>query len=176
MGRRSSRRGASGRRYNNFKQRRSSSFLTDFWRDFIAVFGLILTAAGLIYAIIQIRLTKSAAQAAAEAAEKNLAENQQDFQRYLASNANRFINEVKKHLQLEKWAEAGMRINDIADQGSGLISIDPKWQELVQELREWADTCSRLATGTLKRFPKSKWQPFVIRLQAKIDSAHSPFQ
>jgi hypothetical protein len=91
--------------------------LTEFWRDLLSlvslgltVVGFILTALGLWYAILQIRKTKSAVEAAEEAANRALAESERNFQRYAAANAHRFINEAKMHVDGKAWEKAAMRL------------------------------------------------------------------
>jgi hypothetical protein len=67
---------------------------TDTWRDIFSIAGLLITTAGLAYTIYQVRLVKSVAKAAQEAAEKAFAETRRDFHRYVAANAHRFVNEA----------------------------------------------------------------------------------
>lgn len=150
--------------------------LSDFWRDFIALFGLALTMIALVYAIIQIRMTKSAAKAAEDAAKKTLNENQLSFLRFMASNANRYFNETKTHIDNQEWEKAALRLNDVADQVAQLAALDPEWLRFVEELRIWSAKCRRLAKRELTRFTKSKWLSFHVLLQSRIDSCHGPFR
>jgi hypothetical protein len=149
---------------------------SDFWRDILAILGFVLTALGLLYAIVQIRLTKSAAQAAEEAAKKTLAESQLSFQRYAAATAHRFISEAKIHVENKQWEKAAVRINDVADQVAQLAGFDAEWQQYAEKLRNWAAVCQRHAIGELSRFVSLKWIGFLVQLQAKIDSCHGPFK
>src|SRR4051794_5263941 len=88
---------------------------TDFQRDVLSLVGFLLTTAGLVYAIVQIRMTQSAAKAAEEAAKKTLAESRLSFRRYAAGNAHRFISSAKTHVDDADWVKAAMRIDDVAD-------------------------------------------------------------
>jgi hypothetical protein len=75
----------------------------------IAIVGFGLTAAGLVYAILQIRKTKTAAEAAEEAAKRALTESRRNLQRYAAGNAHRFVNEAKTHVDRQEWEKAAIR-------------------------------------------------------------------
>jgi hypothetical protein len=121
-------------------------------------------------------LTKSAAQAAEEAAKKTLAESQLNYRRYAAATAHRFFSEAKIHLDNEAWETAAGRINDVADQVAQLVSFDAEWQQFAEQLRKWARVCRRHATSERPRFDTPKWTTFTILLQRKIDSWHGPFQ
>ncbi len=149
--------------------------LTDVWRDLIALASAVLTVAGLVYAILQIRKTQSAAMAAKAAAEQARAESHRSFLAYAAANAHRFINETKLHVDHERWEMAAVRMNDLADQAARLVATDPEWTAFADELRKWAHTCTRHAAGELKKFAKPKWITFSVRLQARIDGHFGPF-
>lgn len=110
--------------------------LNEIWRDLISLAGLALTLVALVYAIIQIRMTKTAARAAEEAAKKTLAESHLNFFKYIAATAHRFISEVKIHINDGKWEEAGGRLNDLADQIAQMSSLDPDWQRFAELLRQ----------------------------------------
>jgi hypothetical protein len=148
--------------------------LTDFWRDLLSLVGFGLTAAGLVYAILQIRKTKSAAEAAEEAAKRVLTESERNFQRYAAANAHRFVNEAKMHVNSQEWEKAATRLNDLADQAAQLAYTDEDWRQLADDLRTWAATCMKHARGKAK-FPMNNWVAFSVRLQRKIDHYHGPF-
>lgn len=147
--------------------------LTDFWRDVIALLSVVLTTAGLIYAIIQIRKTKSAAEAAKESAQQTLRESQSRFQRYAAASANRFLNEAKIHVGHKDWDKASDRIYLVADQTNLLAAIAREWVGIEQELRKWATLCNRLALGESKRFPR-KWSEFVGAIQGRLNETLGP--
>jgi hypothetical protein len=149
--------------------------LTDFWRDVITIIGFVFTTAGLVYAILQIRKTKSVAEAAEEAAKRAVVESQRNFQRYAAGNAHRYINEVKSYVDRQDWEKAAIRLSDLADQAVQLVHSDEEWRELADKLRNWAATCSRHASGSKSKFAKNKWTAFSVRLQRKIDNYYGPF-
>jgi hypothetical protein len=118
--------------------------LAEFWNNVIAVGGFILTAVGfvvtvlsLIYAIRQIKETKSAATAARDAATAALAESRRYFQRYVAANCHRYVHEVIIHVENKEWHLAALRLDDLADQVAQLSSEDHAWQRFVDELRTW---------------------------------------
>jgi hypothetical protein len=149
--------------------------LTDFWRDVVSLVGFLMTAAGLVYAILQIRKTKSAAEAAGEAARRALLESRLSFQRYAAGNAHRFANEAKMHVDRQEWDKAATRLNDLADQVAQLAHLNEEWRQLTDNLRNWAATCTRHAAGVKTRFAKNKWVEFAVVLQGKLDHYYGPF-
>jgi hypothetical protein len=156
--------------------------LSDGWRDVISIASLILsvlglaaTVVGLWYAIDQIRKTKSAADAAKEAADEALTESRESYNRYTAANAHRLLKEVKIHVQGEVWILAAVRLADLADQVAQLANEDPEWKPFADELREWEAACQRRARGVKKRFAVDKWGEFTRRLQAQMDSWSGPF-
>jgi hypothetical protein len=94
--------------------------LTDFWRDLISIISTVGTLAGLVYAIVQIAKTKSAAQAARTAAKLAQAESHAAFHAYAAAMAHRFVNEIHLHVNGEKWEFAALRLRDLATKRPGL--------------------------------------------------------
>jgi hypothetical protein len=149
--------------------------LNDFWRDVVSLVGFAFTTAGLVYAILQIRKTKSAAEAAEAAAKRAILESRRNFQRYAAGNAHRFINEAKRHVDRLEWEQAATRLGDLADQVAQLVQSDEEWRPLIDELRTWAATCNRFAAGGRGKFRSTSWVRFFVRLQAKIDNFYDPF-
>jgi hypothetical protein len=146
--------------------------LTDIQRDFVSLTSLVVTVVGLFYAIVQIRKTKSAA----EAAKKALMESQGNFHRYIAGNAQRFLGEARIHIDNKEWGKAAVRISDVADQVAQFLSSDAANAQDVVKLRDWAANCRRLASGELTKFAILKWESFSVNIQAKIDSWHGPFR
>jgi hypothetical protein len=143
--------------------------LSEFWRDIISLVGFILTVVGLVYAILQIRKTKSAAVAAAVAAKKALIESEQAFQRFAAAIAHRYVNEAKNHVSAKAWMLACLRLGDLADQVGQLAARDNEWRELTDQIREWERITSRHAQNDLTKFAARKWTDFLVQLQRKID-------
>src|SRR4051794_30158637 len=124
--------------------------LSDVWRDIISIGGFLLTIAGLLYTMRQVWLAKSAAEAAKNAADRTLDESRKSFQRYIAANAHRFINEAKMSIENEQWAAAAMRLRDLADQLAQLTGLSLALEQLRTAARRWAEDCSRRASGKLK--------------------------
>jgi hypothetical protein len=153
--------------------------LSEAWRDILTIVSLVITAAGflgtvvgLVYAIRQIKQTKTAALAAKEASDRALADSRKGFHHYTAANAHRFVNEAKIHVGNESWAMAAMRLGDLADQ---LAQLGAEWKELVAKLREWDAACTRRANGSRKSFALDKWSDFAVHLQERIDGYYGPF-
>jgi hypothetical protein len=148
--------------------------LNDFWRYLITLVGFVLTAAGLVYAILQIRKTKTAAEAAEVAAKKALTESRQNFQRYVAATAHRFVGDAKRHVSSQDYEKAATRLEDLADQA--VAFMDEDWRQLADDLRSWAARCMKHARGVTKaKFPMNNWDDFPLRLQRMIDHYHGPF-
>jgi hypothetical protein len=143
--------------------------MSEGWRDAVSITSLVATIVGLWYAIVQIRRTKSAANAAREAADKALAESRRSYHRYTLANAQRFIKEAKIHVENKTWALAAFRLNDLADQAAQLVGEDPEWRLFANELREWEATCQGQARGLKKTFTVLKWSEFTRRLQSLSD-------
>jgi hypothetical protein len=156
--------------------------MAESWRDGVSIVSfavgivsLVVTVVGLLYAIAQIRKTKSAANAAKEAADEALAESRRSYHRYAAGNAHRLINEAKIHVENKAWVLAAFRLNDLANQVAQLASEDPAWRQLADLLRGWETACHGQARGLKKTFAVVKWGEFIRRLQAKIDDWSGPF-
>jgi hypothetical protein len=149
---------------------------TSFWGESITLVGFVATLLSLYYAIRQVRDAKSAAEAARSAAQEALVKSQQNYLRYVAANSHRYVNEVIIHVDHQAWQLATLRLSDLADQISQLASDDAEWKTFSDALRTWATTTKRLHTEDLKRFARSKWEEFLLRLQAKIDSYYGPFR
>src|SRR5437016_4009539 len=149
--------------------------LSDVWRDIISIGGFALTFAGLLYTMRQVWLAKTAAEAARTAATKTLIEARTNFEKYVASNAHRFIHEAKAHIEAAQWALAALRLNDLADQLAQLGLFRPALWEFVSAVRERAGLRSRLASGELPVFNTRKWLAFSVTLQSAIDAVHGPY-
>lgn len=156
--------------------------MSEGWRDILSIVsftvGIVslgVTVVGLLYAIAQIRKTKSAVDAAKEAADEAVAESKRSYHRYAAGNAQRLIKEAKIHVDNKAWALAAFRLNDLADQVAQLASEDAAWRQLADTLRKWETACQGQARGVKKGFAVLKWSEFIRRLQAKIDEWSGPF-
>lgn len=156
--------------------------LTDFWRDWlsiisiaISVVGFVLTVVSLLYAIGQIRMTKTAAVAAEEAAKKTLLESEFLFTRFAVANALRFLAEVRIHLDSKSWELAALRLGDLGDQVVQLAKLDSECENLVFGLRKW-EAVARKLSRVEGKFAETKWQTFCVQLQQKMDQLHTPFQ
>ena len=149
--------------------------LSESWSDLVAIGGLILTASGFAITIAQLRKTKSAADAAREAAERASSESRQQFQNLVSSNAHTFISQVRESVDRKDWSGAARRVNDLADQMALVPQQDIEFAQLINDLRAWGSRFSRLASGDLKKFYNSRWENFFLLLQQRIDSLRAPF-
>ena len=152
--------------------------LPDLWRDLVSLFGFVATLAGLWYAIRQIRLTKTAAVAAKEAALRAVEGSKSDFQRYAVANAQRFFHEAIIQVDIKAWDMASIRLHDLADQIAQLAKVDPEsrqlWQALTETAREQATTMKRVAGNEIKPQHR-KWEAFKANVRRQFDVAHGPF-
>lgn len=156
--------------------------LTDRARDIISlvsiaitIVGFILTVASLWYAIQQIRKTKTAAEAASEAANRAVRDSETLILRFAIANAVRFLAEVRLHLEAKAWSFASLRAADLADQIAQLARNDGACRDLVQTLRVWESTFRKLHRGD-GEFNEPKWLRYMIKIQTKLDQLHTPFQ
>ena len=155
--------------------------LTDYSRDLlsiasivISIVGFALTVLSLLYAIQQIRMTKTAAEAAEEAAKKTLLESEYLFTRFAAANSLRFLAEVRLFVDSKSWGFAALRLGDLRDQVAQLAKLDKDCESLVVGLRRWETTLRELSREE-GIFSERKWLLFAVRLQNKIDQLHTPF-
>jgi hypothetical protein len=153
----------------------SEPLLSEGVRDILALVGFVATIAGLAYAIIQIRKTKSAAEAARQAADVAADESRKAYRRHVGSHSHRFINEAKIHVENQAWNLAAARLSDLADQAAQLSHATPEWKAVGAEIREWESRCLRLASGAKKRFLPEKWTEFLVLVQARVDDVYGPF-
>jgi hypothetical protein len=149
--------------------------VTDLQRDWISIAGFLVTLLGFIYAIRQIRMTKTAAEAARDAAQKAVEEGHALIQRFAASNAHRFIHESRNFIQQEQWDKAALRLRDLADQMAQLAFLNEELRSFVDKIREFANFCDKKESGVKEPFRINKWNEFVVVLQAKLDTLHKPF-
>ncbi len=154
----------------------SQPLFTEFWSDLLSVASVLIGLIGFCYTILQLWKTKIAADAARDAADKAVTESQKLFQRYALENAFRFLAETKIHVDHSSWDKASMRLSDVAEQVAQLAQIDPDWEQLTSELREWEATLRRMAGTSRSRFATTKWRDFMARLHRKVDETRGPFK
>jgi hypothetical protein len=159
--------------------------LTDWWRDFFAiagfiltVVGLLLTLAGLGWTIWQVYLIKTVATATQEATANALREIRGDFEKYSIANVRRYLPEALVYIEQGSWGHASLRLYDVAEQTAQMARVmgnpDEDWLDITNLLRGFAETAKKCASGKIKRFPHEKWTPVLSRLHAKIDIHVSP--
>jgi hypothetical protein len=147
--------------------------LSESWRDIISLGSLVVTVVGFVLAFWQIRKTKSAADAARDAAIRAYDENRGLYRRFVLSCATRFLVEARFYADSEHWDRASLRLRDVGDQVSQLLDADPDWQDLLAELRRLD---AALGANPKPKFTGKRWVTLIERLQAKIDSHHGPFK
>src|SRR5439155_4912931 len=126
---------------------------------------LLATIVGLAYAIVQIRKTKSAADAANDAAQQVAAASERNYRQHVAALAARLLIDAKASVEAKKWEVAAVRIGDLADQLAQLASTDSEWDALTAELRGVVIVLNRRAAGVGKFAPR-KWNILCSRVHA----------
>jgi hypothetical protein len=149
--------------------------LTEGWSDGVAITGLSVTMAGFGFTLYQLRKTKSAAEAAREAANRAYAESRRYFQSLVASNAHSLVIQVRETVERKDWGNASRRVNDLADQMALLCQADADAVQFVNDVRSWGSRFARLASGDLKKFYNTRWDSFLLVLQRRIDMLRTPF-
>ena len=161
------------------------AFLTPWWLDALALvsgIGALISAIGVLIALSQLKRQKRITERLKEAVEDTLEKAKSTFNQYAVSNANRFLNEAKNHVYGEEYAQAAMRIADLADQVSQVAQVtdDLVWKNLANELREWEFTFRGINSGREQPLSSSKnlefkWQKLVKSLHQRIDQNFGPF-
>ena len=159
------------------------AILDDYWRDWFTIAGLVVgclglvaTVVGLAYALRQIGLTKSAAEAAREAANAATTQNQRYFHRYAVHNADRFFKDVRHHVRIMNWEMAVQRLTDLAEQTAQIAQLDAslndEWKRLTRAARKWSQTIKGIGDNDKLR---TKWNTFSLRIENAIDNYRGPF-
>lgn len=160
-----------------------TGFLSNGWRDCLAVFGVIGTLAsiaGVIYAIVQIKKTKAVADAIKTVTTNMRSATKEDYHRYVVSNAVRCIGEAKAFVEGELWLQASLRLIDIAHQLTQLANVvhddatGSTWSALTEELHRWSANCQTVALKK-QRFQTRKWTDFILNLEKTLHRYYGPF-
>ena len=163
----------------------TNSFLNEFWQDMFSAAGLLGTAAtlvALVVAIKQLRKSKSAFEAAAEAAKSESDLAKQNYADYVVSNAKMYLRELELHVAGAKWARASSRANDLADMFAQITvgADDPAKDELrlVTSTRGWVQTFSLIESGELDWDDglRKKWASQVRSCYSTVDGKFGPFK
>jgi uncharacterized iron-regulated membrane protein len=155
--------------------------LSDFWVDFYAISGfwlglvaLVVGVLGFGYTIYQVRKTRSAAEAAQEAAERAIKESRHAVRAMIAGGTLRWVSELRDAVRSEAWDLAARRANDLADLIAAMPIAEAPLEELRRELRKWAETFHKRASNRIKQFQSAKWAEFFLHLEAAIDRLRVP--
>jgi hypothetical protein len=156
--------------------------LSEFWSAvytaggfWVAIIGLVIAFLGFGYTIHQVRKTKSAAEAAQEAAESALHEAKQTFRGFVVLHANRIVSELNGLIEAGKWESAALRADDLAEMVTYLRE-EPGWSnEYVDALRDSAANLRKKAKKESARFATTNWDALRKRLHAFLDRAKAPY-
>ena len=153
-------------------------FLNDFWRDIWTIFGVagtIATLVGLWVAIVQIRRTATAAEAARAAAERAAVEHRRAMSQFVIGSAHRLVREVTIYVENQSWPLAAVKIIDLADQIAIFSrTADAPGPELVQlaaEFRKWSFQFGRLEAGEIEwgKHYRQRWAKSLLAFSSQLD-------
>jgi hypothetical protein len=163
----------------------ADGFLHDGWRDVIAVVGVvgvIATVVALIIGVVaywvtleQMRRTTSAAQAAADAAEKVKDELRESYARYLVADSSSIIREVRLYVSHEKWEMVAVRLRDLAHLVAQMSKSKGGWGGVADTLRALGMSFERVGKGEIKfKTIRGKWIECECEIGRLIDEVHAP--
>jgi hypothetical protein len=166
--------------------------LDPWWNDFYAAGGFWLGVAGgivgllgLAYTIYQVQKTKTAAEAARDAAKTTVAESKEAFERFVAAHAGRILSELEAAVGAAHWEVATLRARDMAEIIATLPATnnpteDAKIADAVNQLREFGHTFTEFAekeaTRLQPKVAKEQWQPLLQTLHTRLDQLRAPFR
>lgn len=145
-------------------------------RDLIAIGSMGITVVGFGLTIAQLRRTKKAADAAREAIERTTRDDRSDFTRYVFSGVERCLAESKQFVHRKDWKSASLSVAELAGHAAQLISVDPEWQTLATDLREWELSLKQRKPKGGPPFAAEKWDRLVLQLHRKVAQHHGPFK
>ncbi len=155
--------------------------LDPWWNDFFAVSGFVVGVLGLIIgvggfwiALVQIRRTRDAVEAARIASAHVLANSRNSYERFVGDYGSRLLSEMKSAINRSNWEHAEMRSNDLADL-LGTVASSNGRVESISELREFGQAFSKRTNGKPK-FSQAKWNTLLLQLHAQLDVLRTPFK
>ena len=154
------------------------------WGFVVGVFGCTVGVFGFAYTIYQVRKVKAAAEAAAEAATKTLAESKGAYERFVAAFGSRLLSELENAINTKDWKLAVVRSQDLAELLATLPSAlaDPAAAALIAQmtnLRDLTEEFVRLVDAKAEKIPPrvaKKWSPLRLLLHSRLDQLRKPFR
>jgi aminoglycoside phosphotransferase (APT) family kinase protein len=117
----------------------------------LGVFGTVASVLGLLYAIIQIVGTRSAAESARAAAAKTAMKLRRDRIAHALSRILEMLREIDKFALRNSWDDASTRSEALATQITDLLCIlpvsDEIWTALARSARDWSKGFADAAAG-----------------------------
>ena len=162
----------------SFKIRSSicmSGFLSDDWRDVLAIGSLVITSVGVLVtlvaflvAIVQIRRAVSSAKAAADAAEAVREEMSKRAQVADLSSAVPRINEIHALITASEHRAASLRLNDLRELMIQIRTMAQRPPEIDHQFQESLAQVSTLEKA-LSRYHHDQTRPFdPVQAQARL--------
>jgi hypothetical protein len=119
----------------------------------IGVFGTVASVIGLAYAIIQIAQTRSAAEAARNAAIKTAEKLRKDRLARTLARILETLGEIDKHVTRRAWQDASTQSESLSTQITDLVCMlsatDQVWATLARSARDWSASFADAARGTV---------------------------
>lgn len=149
-------------------------FLTDLYRDWLAIVSLVLTLLGLVYTALQARRAASAAAAAKNAAEQTRNESWRRFRVFTGRRAREWAHRGQTYIDRSEWELAALSLRALADEASYLATEDASWNQMATDLRETGEACASLAAQRGKKAYHAKWNTLLNTLLEKLHSYEQP--
>jgi hypothetical protein len=169
------------------ENRWSDGFLSNGWRDVVAIVGVVgflLTALGVLLArrslelaAQQLERTRTANEAATTAAIQALEQSREQYDRHLLNQAHTHLESAKIHVVALQWALAAMRLSLLAETLTHLSVADDRWGIYAERSRKMEDTFNRIAARDIQftNGLKVKWRTLRDELSAAIAENSTPF-
>lgn len=163
--------------------------LSQCWNDFLTIGGFLVGVISLVLGVIAFYYTlralweardaakasKTAAEAARDAANKTLAESKGAYGKFVGSFASRILADLKKAVDDQDWKLATVRADDLAEFVASVPHEIPTAGDEAALLRVFG---RKFAAGDAEHKPKfntAKWNELILKLHAHLDSVNAPF-
>jgi hypothetical protein len=139
------------------------------WNDFFTVAGFFVGVIGFAVTIWQLRRTRSAAQAAKQAALQTLNETRVAYDRFIAGIAYKYFAELRMYADSKQWHLALLRCDDLADLLSQQKVQDLAVAATMRQLREFSRVFVDMRDLTRMKFSRKKWDIAVTSIHTLVD-------
>jgi hypothetical protein len=146
----------------------------------LTLVGTLATLAGLVLTLLQVRKTKTAAEAAKKAVDETLDRLRAATGQYAVSMAKRRLIQVRELADNKNWMGVASRLDELAESTAQLAQTFPAaseaWMSEVGQVHEWSATFARHASRSTgpKAKELEKWTAFATAMATKFDRIHGP--